>query len=96
MTSLSTHHLKDSLQNAGRMDMWTELEKYINTLRPYNDEEIKNLLININPNWAKIIDLFHQENIQSLQLTPVGTYIANRIVQKERMRVAKATLKELF
>lgn len=96
MTSLSTHHLKDSLQNAGKMDMWPELEKYINTLRPYNDEEIKNLLININPNWAKIIDLFHQENIQSLQLTPVGTYIANRIIQKERMRVAKATLKELF
>lgn len=96
MTSLSTLHLKDRLQKAGRMDMWPELEKYISTLRPYNDEEIKNMLIEINPNWGKIIDLFHQENIQSLQLTPVGTYIANRVVQKEKMRVAKATLKELF
>ena len=96
MTSLSTLHLKDSLQNAGRMDIWPELEAYINTLRPYSDEEIKNLLIEINPNWGKIIDLFHQENIQNLQLTPVGTYIANRVIQKEKMRVAKATLKELF
>lgn len=96
MTSLSTLHLKDSLQKAGRMDMWPELEKYIKTLTPYNDEEIKNLLIEINPNWGKIIDLFHQENIQNLQLTPVGTYIANRVVQKEKMRVVKATLKELF
>lgn len=96
MVSLSQNHLKDSLEKEGRMDLWPELQTYIDTLRPYNDEEIKNLLIEINPNWGKVIRLFHQDNIQKLQLTPVGVYIANRIVQKEKMRVAKATLNDLF
>lgn len=96
MVSLSTNQLRTSLEREGRMDLWPELQAYINTLRPLNDDEIKNLLIDINPNWGKLINLFHQENIQNLQLTPVGTYIANRVVQKEKMRVAKATLKELF
>ncbi len=96
MAYLSTVHLKDNLQKAGRMDLWPELETYINTLRPYNDEEIKNMLVKIDPNWGKIIELFHQENIKNIQLTPVGMYIANRIIRKEKVRVAKATLKELF
>ena len=96
MVSLSQNHLKDSLEKEGRMDLWPELQTYINTLRPLNDEEIRDLLIEINPNWGKVINLFHQENIQRLQLTPVGMYIANRVVQKEEMRVAKASLGELF
>lgn len=96
MAFLSSMHLKDHLQKAERLNIWPELDNYIKTLRPYNDEEIKDFLIEINPNWWKIIDLFHQEDVQSLQLTPVGTYIANRVVQKEKMRVAKATLKELY
>ncbi len=96
MVSLSTNQLKSSLQNEGRMDLWPELETYINTLRPLNDDEIRNMLIEINPNWGKLINLFHQDNIQNLKLTPVGVYIANRIVRKEKMRVANTTLKELF
>ena len=63
---------------------------------PYSNDEIKDFLISINPNWGKLIHLFHQEDIQRLRLTPVGVYIANRIVQKEKMRVARATLRELF
>ena len=96
MVSLSTNQLKMTLEKEGRMDLWPELQAYINTLRPLNDDEIKNLLIAINPNWGKLINLFHQDNIQNLKLTPVGVYIANRIIQKEKMRVTKATLKELF
>lgn len=96
MVSLSTNQLKASLENEGRIDLWPELQTYINTLRPLDDDEIKNLLIDINPNWGKVINLFHQDNIQKLKLTPVGVYIANRIVRKEKMRVANATLKELF
>lgn len=96
MVSLSQNHLKNSLEKDGRMEIWPELQTYINTMRPLNDEEIRKLLIEINPNWDKIINLCHQENIQKLQLTPVGVYIANRIVQKEKMHVAKATLKDLF
>ena len=96
MISLSSEHMKDRLEKEGRMDMWEDLQAYINTLRPYSDKEIMNLLIEIHPNWGKLINLYHQENIQKMSLTPVGMYIANRVVQKEKMRVAKATLKELF
>lgn len=94
--SLSSNHLKDDLQKKGKMDLWPDLQEYIKTLRPYTEEEIRNLLVCINPNWEKIVNLFHQESVQKLELTPVGVYIANKIVQKERMRVACATLKELF
>ena len=78
------------------MDMWPVLQRFIDTLPPYSDDEIKELLVTINPNWGKLIHLFHQEDVQRLRLTPVGVYIANRIVQKEKMRVARATLRELF
>ena len=78
------------------MNMWPALQSFIETLPPYSNNEIKDLLISINPNWGKLIHLFHQEDVQRLRLTPVGVYIANRIVQKEKMRVARATLRELF
>jgi hypothetical protein len=96
LTNLSTSSLKDDLRRADKMNMWPALQSFIDTLPPYSNDEIKDFLISINPNWGKLIHLFHQEDIQRLRLTPVGVYIANRIVQKEKMRVARATLRELF
>ena len=96
LTNLSTSSLKDDLRRADKMNMWPALQRFIETLPPYSNDEIKDFLISINPNWGKLIHLFHQEDIQRLRLTPVGVYIANRIVQKEKMRVARATLRELF
>ena len=96
LSNLSSTSLKDDLRRADKMDMWPVLQRFIDTLPPYSDDEIKELLVTINPNWGKLIHLFHQEDVQRLRLTPVGVYIANRIVQKEKMRVARATLRELF
>ena len=87
LTNLSTSSLKDDLRRADKMNMWPALQSFIDTLPPYSNDEIK---------WGKLIYLFHQEDVQRLRLTPVGVYIANRIVQKEKMRVARATLRELF
>ena len=47
-----------------------------------NDSEIKQYLISLNRNWDKAFKILDREDIQSIDLTPIGTYIGRRIVEK--------------
>ena len=60
----------------------SELDQFINLFTPLTDEEIKQHLISLNPNWGKAFNCLDKEEITQIDLTPVGLYIGRRIVQK--------------
>lgn len=93
---VSTNLYEEELRRKGLHYYMPKIKEFISLFPLYNDEEIKNKLLSINPLWENAIHLFDDESIKGLKLSPVGAYIANRIVQKEKMHVARATLKELF
>ena len=93
---VSTNLYEEELRRKGLHYYMPKIKEFISLFPLYNDEEIKNKLLSINPLWKNAIQLFDDESIKGLKLSPVGAYIANRIVQKEKMHVARATLKELF
>ena len=93
---ISTKLYEEELKQKGMQTLIPPIKHFIDSYPLFTDEEIKDKLITINPLWENAIRLFADENVKSLKLSPVGAYIANRIVQKEKMHVPSATLKELF
>ncbi len=59
-----------------------ELEQLISLFTPFTDSEIKQYLISLHPNWQKAFDCLEKEEVTTIDLTPVGTYIGRRIVKK--------------
>ena len=60
----------------------SELDNFINLFTPFTDNEIKQHLISLNPNWEKAFNCLDNEEITPIDLTPVGLYIGRRIVKK--------------
>ena len=61
---------------------FTIIHNFINIFTPLSDEEMKQYLISLNPNWQKALECLDREEITQIDLTPVGLYIGRRIVKK--------------
>ena len=58
------------------------LENFVESMTPWSEEEIHSYLVNLNPDWQKAINVLDRNEFRPIQLTPVGTYIANRIITR--------------
>lgn len=63
-------------------DISTIIGDYKSYTRAFTEDEIKNYFINIDNNWQYVFQLFNQNHIQSLRLTPVGVFIGIRQLSK--------------
>ena len=78
----SKKYLIQELERSQQQFSHSELDQFINLFTPLTDEEIKQHLISLNPNWGKVFNCLDKEEITQIDLTPVGLYIGRRIVQK--------------
>ena len=63
-------------------DISSIIDDYKSYTRAFTEDEIKNYFINIDNNWQYVFQLFNQNHIQSLRLTPVGVFIGIRQLSK--------------
>lgn len=78
----SKKYLIEELEQAHQQFSLSELDNFINIFTPLSDEEMKQYLISLNPNWQKALECLDREEITQIDLTPVGLYIGRRIVKK--------------
>ena len=70
------------LSNHGYTDVIEAFHDYFNETQPYTKEEVEQYFINRNPHWREALDFLKRDDITSLRLKPVGTYIACRQLTK--------------
>ena len=63
-------------------DINSIISDYKSYTRAFTEDEIKNYFIDIDNNWQYVFQLFDQNHIQSLRLTPVGVFIGIRQLSK--------------
>lgn len=71
-----------ALSKHGYTDVIEAFHDYINETQPYTKEEVEQYFINRNPHWREALDFLKRDDITSLRLKPVGTYIACRQLTK--------------
>lgn len=55
----------------------------LNLFSPFTEEEVKQYFIRLDPNWEATINLYNKTNVRSFKPTPVGNYIASRLISKQ-------------
>lgn len=78
----SKNKLREVLQKENQLDKMPIVEQLINLFPQFTDNDIRTYLSSLNPNWEKAFAILNKEEITHIDLTPVGTYIARRIVKK--------------
>jgi hypothetical protein len=63
-------------------DINSIISDYKSYTRAFTEDEIKNYFIDIDNNWQYVFQLFNQNHIQNLRLTPVGVFIGIRQLSK--------------
>ena len=93
---INIESMRDNLQKIGKAHLIPVINSFLTTIPTQADAEIKEKLISINSNWEKAINIFQQENVWVLQPTPVGMYIAWRIIKRTNIRIGNFTLDNLY
>lgn len=93
---LDTDSLKNYMHKLGKEDEILAVTSFVRTIPVLTDGEIRQELISINPNWEKVINLFHQEFIWNYQPTPVGMYIARKVLDRTDIRLGDFDLKKMY
>lgn len=73
---------KELLHDKGFEDISDDLQLYYDSTTPFSREEVVKYYTDINQNWSVAFDLLNRRDIKSLQLKPVGIYIACRILSR--------------
>lgn len=93
---ISSESLKDYFDKSGKTNEYNAVHAIFNKTPTLSDGEIRQELISINPNWEKAINLFHKEQVWYYQPTPVGMYIAKKVLKRTNIRLGKFELENLF
>lgn len=72
----------DGLAKHGYSDVIETFHDYFNETQSYTKEEVEQYFINRNLHWREALDFLKRDDITSLRLKPVGTYIACRQLTK--------------
>lgn len=72
----STQFLKSLLQNQGKDYMIPALDMLLQQMPPLTKEELRAYLTGLNSGWQSLFSVFSRPDINNLQLTPVGNYLA--------------------
>ncbi len=72
----STRFLKSLLQNQGKDYMIPALDMLLQQMPLLTKEELRAYLTGLNPGWQSLFSVFSRPDINNLQLTPVGNYLA--------------------
>jgi len=75
-------YLEEVLKKSDKLEKLPLIEKLIELFRPFNDLEIRNYLISLNDNWKYAFEYLDKEELLTLDLSPVGTYIGRRMIIK--------------
>ena len=79
-TTLST--ISDGIKKSGYSDFADDLQDYYDQTQSYTIEEVEQYFFDKNPRWHEVLDLLGRDDIASLRLKPVGSYIACRQLKK--------------
>lgn len=93
---INNESMRDNLQKNGKSHLISVINSFLTTIPTQADAEIKKELISINPNWEKAINIFRQGNVWVLQPTPVGMYIAWRIIKRTNIRIGDFKLDNMY
>lgn len=74
--------LENALKQPACADIANDVERWLSMSESYNKEEVKKFYTDINSNWDKAISILNKKAVCSLDLTPVGKYIASRQIFK--------------
>lgn len=93
---INVESMRDKLEKAGKTSIYSAIHPFFDNIPRLTDAEIRQELISINPNWEKAIRLFHKEYVWRLQPTPVGMYIARKILKRTNIRLRNFNLEKLY
>ena len=71
------------------------IEKFISIFPPLNEQEIKIKMKELNPLWEKAFEVMDRDYIKKIELSPLGTFIALRFIDK-RLNDSTLELKEFY
>ena len=72
----STRFLKSLLQSQGKDYMIPVLDMLLQQMPPFTKDELREYLIGLNPGWQNLFTVFQRSDVNNLQLSPVGNYLA--------------------
>lgn len=70
------------LEEQGFCDIVEDMHDYYNQSQPYSNEEVEQYFIAKNPHWNYALNFLKRQDISSMNLKAVGTYIACRQLTK--------------
>ena len=59
-----------------------ELECLLNKFLPFSDNEFREYLISLHPNWQKALINLNKKEVTHIDVTPIGIYIGRKIIEK--------------
>lgn len=78
----SSYSLNEILKRTESQSIKDGILKAVKLGTPYTEKEVKQKLIEINPQWNFCIDLFNREDVMAVKPTILGYYIASRQLSK--------------
>lgn len=71
----SSQSMKQQMISNGQKSLIPSLDKYMSKVSIMNLAQIRELLINKDPNWNYAFDALNKDEVKSIRLSPVGIYI---------------------
>lgn len=59
-----------------------ELECLLNKFLPFSDNEFREYLISLHPNWHKALNCLNKKEVTHIDVTPIGLYIGKKLIEK--------------
>lgn len=73
---------EDLLVGKKKLEISQALSNLLKEMRAFDEIEVRQFFLNINPNWIVVLDKFKNEDIKNFTLSPVGSYIGTRKLSK--------------
>lgn len=69
---------EDLMVGKKKLEISQALSNLLKEMRVFDEKEVRQFFLDINPNWIVVLDKFNNEDIKNFTLSPVGSYIGTR------------------
>lgn len=76
------NNLKDILAKNGYGDRYNSIVSYLDGCPKYDEARVRDCLVSHSSNWNDVLNWLNTDVVQGLNLTPLGMYIAKKVVKR--------------
>ena len=75
-------YLRNKLNQAGLEDRYTSITSYLDSCPLFDEFRVRQEVVNHSDSWNFVFDNLNKENVQTMNLTPLGIYIAKKVLKR--------------